>query len=482
MLPALVLQINSTFEKPLKKIYQKTPPLKMKKTLAFILFISSFIHAQYTINGRISSTLKSDWVILYKIENTTQNYVQHSKIKRDTVSIQGQKDEIISFQFILPENSQAGSYRIAYGSEDSNFVDFFYNKENILFKFDPSSPNESISFLSSRENILYRKGIALISKEQRKLDAIQNTAIQNSSSDLQGEYLKSLKKLKSLQKEYLEASKGMYIQDFISASLKKNPTKIITDRQKYQSHLVTSFFDPIDFSNKKLINSPLLTSKIIEYIFSINYVENPKKQNNFYKKSIEIVCSKIKDLHYKKEIIEFLIAKFETINAIEILDFLLLEHYTNLPAPLQDKAFLVEKKNLLATQIGSIAPNFSWEENGETLTLSKLKGSEYYLLIFWSTECSHCLREIPQLHHYLGVHRKITTIAFSLERNDVQWKNYKQKLANWHHVFGGNKWENKIVKTYNINATPSYFILDSTKKIIAKPYELSEVKAFIEAL
>ena len=61
-------------------------------------------------------------------------------------------------------------------------------------------------------------------------------------------------------------------------------------------------------------------------------------------------------------------------------------------------------------------------------------------------------------------------------------KNYKQKLANWHHVFGGNKWENKIVKTYNINATPSYFILDSTKKIIAKPYELSDVKAFIEAL
>ena len=78
--------------------------------------------------------------------------------------------------------------------------------------------------------------------------------------------------------------------------------------------------------------------------------------------------------------------------------------------------------------------------------------------------------------------KKITTIAFSLETNDIQWKNYTQKLANWHHIFGENKWENKIVKTYNINATPSYFILDATKKIIAKPYELSEVKAFIETL
>lgn len=482
MLPALFLQINSTFEKPLKNIYQKISPLKMKKILTFVLFISSFIQAQYTINGRMSSALKSDWVILYKIENTKQNYVQHSKIKRDTVSIQGQKDEIVTFQFILPENTQPGAYRIAYSSEDSSFVDFFYNNENILFNFDPESPNESISFLSSRENILYRKGIALISKEQRKLDAIQNTAVLNSSSNLQGEYLKALNGLKRLQKQYLEASKGMYIHDFISASLKKNPTTIITNPQKYQSHLVTSFFDPIDFSNKKLINSPFLIGKIIEYIFSINYVEDSKKQNNLYKKSIDIVCSKIKDLHYKKEIIEFLIAKFETINAMEVLDYLLEEQYTKLPTPLQDKAFLVEKKNLLATQIGSIAPNFSWEENGETLALSKLMGSEYYLLIFWSTECSHCLREIPQLHRYLGVHKKITTIAFSLETNDIQWKNYKQKLANWHHIFGENKWENKIVKTYNINATPSYFILDATKKIIAKPYELSEVKAFIETL
>ena len=137
----------------------------MKKILTFVLLISSFTQAQYTINGRMSSALKSDWVILYKIENTKQNYVQHSKIKRDTVSVQGQKDEIVTFQFILPENTQPGAYRIAYSSEDSSFVDFFYNNENILFNFDPESPNESISFLNSRENILYRKGITLISKE-----------------------------------------------------------------------------------------------------------------------------------------------------------------------------------------------------------------------------------------------------------------------------------------------------------------------------
>ena len=73
-------------------------------------------------------------------------------------------------------------------------------------------------------------------------------------------------------------------------------------------------------------------------------------------------------------------------------------------------------------------------------------------------------------------------IAFSLEKNDFSWKNYKKKLPNWHHVLGLKKWQNKIVNTYNINATPTYFVLDSTKKIIGKPNELKELKSFIKKL
>ena len=194
------------------------------------------------------------------------------------------------------------------------------------------------------------------------------------------------------------------------AFLKKNAPKIITTPQKYQSHLMTTFFNHIDFSDKKLINSPVLTKKIIEYLFSINYSEDTKTQNNLFKKSIDLVLSKITNLDYKEEIIVFLMAKFETINALKILDYLLEYQYKKLPIPLQKEEFYIEKKNLLATQIGRMAPDFSWKENGEIVALSKLNKSQYYLLVFWSTECSHCLREIPQLNQYLGINKKITTI------------------------------------------------------------------------
>ena len=98
----------------------------MKKILAFVFLISSFIQAQYTINGSMSPAVKSDWVILYKVESTEQKYVQHSKIKRDTINVQRRKSEIATFQFILPENTQIGAYRITYSSEEPSFVDFFF--------------------------------------------------------------------------------------------------------------------------------------------------------------------------------------------------------------------------------------------------------------------------------------------------------------------------------------------------------------------
>ena len=55
----------------------------------------------------------------------------------------------------------------------------------------------------------------------------------------------------------------------------------------------------------------------------------------------------------------------------------------------------------------------------------------------------------------------------------------KTTLPNWHHVLGLNKWQNKTALTYSIVATPTYFILDANKKIIAKPNRLKDLEAFV---
>jgi thioredoxin-related protein len=132
--------------------------------------------------------------------------------------------------------------------------------------------------------------------------------------------------------------------------------------------------------------------------------------------------------------------------------------------------------------IGKVAPDFSWEENGQNMSLSSLKDGQSYLLIFYSTGCSHCLREVPQVYEFMKNKTKTKVIAFAMETTDETWKNYVQNLSGWHHVLGLNKWENEIARTYQVRSTPTYFILGMDKKIIATPDTIEEVKTILEGL
>ena len=69
-----------------------------------------------------------------------------------------------------------------------------------------------------------------------------------------------------------------------------------------------------------------------------------------------------------------------------------------------------------------------------------------------------------------------------MEEKADTWQNYKQRFPNWHHVLGLNKWENKIARTYQINSTPTYFVLDANKKIIANPEKLVDLKKILVQL
>ena len=44
-----------------------------------------------------------------------------------------------------------------------------------------------------------------------------------------------------------------------------------------------------------------------------------------------------------------------------------------------------------------------------------------------------------------------------------------------------NKWDNKVVRTYQLVGTPSYFVLDKNKKIIAMPNSYKDVEAYFNA-
>jgi thiol-disulfide isomerase/thioredoxin len=455
----------------------------IKKILPLLLFASTIIVAQNSVIGVMSPKLESDWVILYKIEGTKQVFVNNTKIKTDTIFVGGKKEIAGSFEIQLPSSAKPGAYRATYRLEGAGFVDFFYNKQDVSFIFNPDYPQETIAFSDSSENKFYKNYINAITEVQQNLDSIQVAALQNPDLQLSEQYKKAYNTVNKVQQDYNVKAKDLFVAPFVKASARTNPSEILTNVNAYLSHIKNTFFDKLDFTNKALVNSSFLTNRILDYVFYINYSDDLEKQQELYKSSVNTVLSKIKSPTYKRDIIEFLVEQFEASKNLELIDFLFDNHYNKLPINIQNTKFKTDKLALFAAEVGRVAPDFSWTEKGNSIKLSTLNDAEHYVLVFWSTGCSHCLREIPQLYSYMKTKPNMKVVAFALENDAYVWETYKKaNLKGWHNVLGLNKWENTTARTYQINATPSYFILDKNKKIIAKPNEIEDVKAFIEKM
>lgn len=454
----------------------------MNRFLILFLFTSYISFSQFSVDATFVPNVASDWAILYKLEGSRKKYVSNAKIFKDTLLVDGNKEVVGKVNFELPLETNQGVYRITYKLEGNSFVDFIFNNENVNFVLHPDYPEQTKVFSDSKENKLYQNYLTEIYNAQKNLDSIQISAIQNPDKNYKRTYKKALAAVKKTQQIYTEASNGMYVQPFIIANSRANPTTIATTAKEYMDNLNTNFFKNIDFSNKTLLNSSFLIDRFIDYIFYVNISDDIETQQLLYKKSIKKVVSKINNSVLKKDAIEFITSQFAEKKNLHMVDYLFDNYYDEIPDSVKNKEFKTELLKTLATEVGRKAPNFVWNEDEERMSLKTLDEAENYLLVFWSSTCSHCLKEIPKLHAFLKDYPSIKVIAFSLERDKFTWNEIKKDLEGWHHVLGLNKWQNKVARTYNINSTPSYFILDNDKTIIAKPEHFIDVTDFINKM
>ena len=446
----------------------------MKKIIVLFLFISSLSNAQYTIKGTMSPIETSSWVLLYKIEGTKQIFVKNTQVRKE--------GKVGFFEFSLPNDAKVGSYRIKYSMKRDGFMDFLFNKENIAFEFNPKDMENTIVFHESKENQIYISFLKKIYTAQYTLDSLQSEYFRNPSSLIKEAYIRSLRNFQKIEKEYILASEEKLVNHFIKASLRYNSSEIFERPVDYISSSITHFFDHIDFSNKTLYNSTFLFDKISEYVVSLNVAADPVQKEEFYKKASKAAIEKTTTISFKTDVINYLISQFAEIKNAVLVDHLFANYFDKLPKENQNIQFKNKILAQLRIAIGRVAPDFSWTENGKELHLSSLKDGLSYVLIFYSTECSHCLREVPEIFDYMKDKTNTKVIAFAMETSSKTWKNYQLKMPGWHHVLGLGKWGNTTARTYQINYTPTYFVLGMDKEIISIPKTLDELKLVLREL
>ncbi len=441
----------------------------MYKNLLFFLFLApSIFLGQHTIKGKFSPAKDFNFALLYKVNPSIFDYVTNAEIAEDG-----------SFTFKLDSTNTKGTYRLVYAvpQEDFNFDIMYNGEEDIELTFNSET---GVEFIKSTENKLlasYRNSMSMVTQ------SIGNYFSQASKEN------KALKAIFKTQREtqdrFEELAKGTIALTFIKANRPYIPSKV-EPLEEYIKNLKNHYFDYVDFSNPILQSSNFLEERARNYVFGMS-LENEDEFEN-YKENITVLYSHIKTI--PKEIQRILLLDlWEQMGDLEfesIANFISKKYLKNIATTLNDDELLKSLTLYENLTKGVIAPDFDIEieESNKLVTkkMTDLKGAENYIIVFWSSTCSHCLKEIPQLKTFVNSLEKdrIKVIAIGLEDEPYGWKNLTYDYPNFIHVYGKGKWKNKTSLNYGVTSTPTYFILDKDKKIVLKPLDFDGLKEYFK--
>jgi thiol-disulfide isomerase/thioredoxin len=245
------------------------------------------------------------------------------------------------------------------------------------------------------------------------------------------------------------------------------------------------FFDNIDLTDERLLRTPLLYARL-DAFFTNTLIQSPDTINKEIDKLIK-KCSG------NKKVFQFVsVYLFNHFRESEIMG------YDAVMVKLADDIYLSGKadwvtkefKDDLRKQINLIRPNLIGKK-AENMVMDSYKGifvslydveKDFTILYFWEPDCGHCKEATPKLKAYYDKPKFYSMEVFAVctTSDKAKWTKYiEDNKLTWI-----NGWDPKRSSHfdyyYNVQSTPTVYILDKKKKIIAKKLAVEEIGPFID--
>lgn len=253
----------------------------------------------------------------------------------------------------------------------------------------------------------------------------------------------------------------------------------------YKAH----FFDNIDFSDDRLLRTPIFHTKIKQYMDKLT-AQIPDSINV----SVDYLAAKAKaNQEMFKYIIYWLTYNYESSNIMgmdAVFVHMVEKYYATKQAFWVDSTQLhkitTRAYTLKPLLLGKKAPAINMlDTTGKYVSLYDVKAN-YTVLIFWDHGCGHCKKEVPKLAElYKKLKEKgVEVYAIETEDKPEEWKKFiRENKLNWINVHEPDQYRRAVTKKiYDIYSTPVVYLLDENKIIKAKRIDTEQLGNFIEAL
>lgn len=424
----------------------------MKKYITVLAVVSySIASAQFSVNLNVNSDYPAKEAILYTLD--------------------GSKDIISS-----KENRKGNSFVFQVAKAYSGMMKIYFPETNASFNLISENKEVKVDVVGNGKKIVdinyldeANRFMTDVQDYQKKREAIFPALLQikeyyKPSSDFAKALEKEISQLEQPLK--LDATAHPFVYFYNT-----NYNKFLVEQATSPKPTAQEIIHFVANSNQMLESSSLLRPVLVAYL-------NQGGNANIEKSVRDMLTAVNVETPRGQTVLSEFIDIFDAYGMTDYKTKFLTEA-TNLKCTINDRLAKTIKVNK-DTEMGAKFPNYTFQTvKGTTAkSLYDIKADKK-IIVFWSSTCSHCEKEVPQfIEKYATLKQKnIEVIGFSL---DTEKSNYDSKVSAfpWINTTELRGWNSTFAEMYNIHATPTYFILDSNNVIINKPDHIQDVFNF----
>ena len=252
----------------------------------------------------------------------------------------------------------------------------------------------------------------------------------------------------------------------------------------YKSH----FWDDYDFSDERFVRSPVLQRKLDRYIKELTV-----QTTDSLVKEADYLVSKARAGKNKETIsytIWYITSQYEQpkiMGTDGLFVHMFEKYYATGIMPVTDTSTIrrigERVATLKPTLVGKVLPTPSVSDTlRKPVVLNNIK-ADYTVVYFYDPHCGHCRESAPKLKKFSDDYKGkgVAVVAIAVEQSPEEWKKFIRefKLNNVTHGYDYSLRTN-YRQQYDVWTTPTVYVLDKNKKIIARKLPVEQIEDFIQ--
>jgi len=407
----------------------------------------------------------------------------NSKYIRDTTTIDSHGVAVFKGA-IMPVG---GIYLIVISR--TSYFEFVFTEPRVFLETDTTDFVKGMHVIESNENkAFFEYSKKLYELHQEKSDLIDEIKKHANNTDSVELLTMKISQLDTVRLLFRKSIIAKYPDYFFTKVLKaedepnpraKNPGENDTLYKNYvynfnQYH----FFDHVDFSDARMLRTPIFEAKIDKYIDELT-IKNTDSLKYASERVIE--KSQANDEVFKfigKKII-YAFSEMRNINVDSIIIYLDNKYYL-IDHSISFSHEPTKRPNLLGTKALNISLS---DTNNHIHSLYNIK-QPYTVLVFWDTYCKYSKEILPKLAEWYNHHSKdsIEVYAVGVNLDREKWKSFiKQYSFKWINVWDSAHESNPFMM-YDVHSVPIIYLLNKNKIIQAKRIAVNQIDELIRLL